>query len=324
MKKKVKTFLITGVAGFIGYSFAKKLLHNSHKVIGIDNYDDYYSVKLKKKRIDELNKFRNFKFLTINIENHISLNKIKQKKIDYIYHLAAQAGVRHSIINPAKYINTNILGTINIFKFASHIRPKSVFFASSSSVYGDGKKFPLSEESNLDPKNIYATSKVLNEISAKSFSRHHNLKIYGLRFFTIYGEWGRPDMLLFKLLKNSRDNTKLNLNNSGNHYRDFTYIDDVVKILFDLSKIKIKKKCDIFNICSNNPQYIKSLVQYYKKNHGKLYIKNSPKNNLDVFKTHGNNVKIKKLLKIKKFTKFETGFKKTIQWYKNFNSKLIY
>jgi len=321
LKKKV---LITGVVGFIGYSLAIKLLNENCHVIGVDNFDDYYSTKLKKKRLSQLKKYSRFQIKVFNIEKYESFNIIKKYNFDHIFHLAAQAGVRYSAINPNKYIKTNILGTINLFKFASTKKIKSIFFASSSSVYGDSKNFPLKENDKLYPKNIYATSKVINEITAKSFSENYNMKIFGLRFFTIYGEWGRPDMLLFKIFKNSLINKKLELNNNGNHYRDFTYINDVVEILYLLMNKKTTKSYDIYNICSNNPQNIKKLIMYFKKNLSTLKILNIPKNNLDVFKTHGDNRKIIKFLKFEKFTKFEDALKQTFQWYKKYNKRLIF
>ncbi len=325
MKTKLtKNILVTGVAGFIGFSLALKLLKQKHIVVGIDNLDDYYSVKLKKKRLIELKKYKNFKNKLINIEKSTSFDSLQKENFDHIFHFAAQAGVRHSAINPNKYIKTNILGTINLFKFASTKKIKSIFFASSSSVYGDSKNFPLKENDKLNPKNIYATSKVINEITAKSFSKNYSMKIFGLRFFTIFGEWGRPDMLLFKMFKNSLINKKLELNNNGNHYRDFTYIDDVVEILYLLMNKKTAKLYDIYNICSNNPQNIKKLITYFQKNLSTLKILKIPKNKLDVFKTHGDNKKIIKFLKFKKFSEFESAFKRTFQWYKKYNKKLIF
>lgn len=321
MKKKI---LITGVVGFIGFSLAVKLLEQKHNVIGIDNFDDYYSTKLKKKRLNELKKYKKFHFKKIDIVNLESLNCLKKYEFDHIFHFAAQAGVRYSAINPDKYIKTNILGTINLFKFASTKKIKSIFFASSSSVYGDSKKFPLKETNKLYPKNIYATSKVVNEITAKSFSENFNMKIYGLRFFTIFGEWGRPDMLLFKIFKSSLANKKLKLNNDGNHYRDFTYIKDVVEVLILLMNKKSNKAYDIYNICSNNPQYIKKIITFFKKNLSSLKTISIPKNKLDVYKTHGDNKKIINFLKFKKFSKFDTAYTKTYEWYKKNNRKLIF
>lgn len=319
----MKKILITGSAGFIGFNFALKLLKKNYEVIGIDNFDDYYSVKLKKKRVQQLQKFKNFQFFYLDITNKIFFRKLKKYNYAHIFHFAAQAGVRYSVINPVKYINTNILGTINILEFVKIKKPLSTFFASSSSIYGDSKKFPLLENDSPNPKNIYASSKIINEISAKTFSKNYNLKIYGLRFFTIYGEWGRPDMLLFKILSSAFKKTILNLNNNGKHYRDFTYIDDVTEIMYLLMKTKHKIKYDVFNVCSNNPQYIKKIINDFAKKKGKLVIKNIPKNSLDVFKTHGDNKRIKKTLKFNKFTSFEKGFSNTYEWYKKYYKKLI-
>ncbi len=321
---KIKLFLITGVAGFIGFHLAKKILSEGHIVYGVDNFDKYYSINLKNKRINLLKKFKKFNLIKMNIENEENFKKIKIKKIDHIFHFAAQAGVRYSVINPKKYINTNILGTINVLKFASKIKPKSTFISSSSSVYGDSKFFPLSEKHKLNPKNIYATSKIINEISAKSFSSNFNLKIYALRFFTVYGEWGRPDMLLFKILKSYKENKYLELNNSGNHYRDFTYIDDVIETLLLLINKNIKKNYDVFNICSNNPVHIGNMIKYIKKNVLNLKVKSVKKNTLDVYKTHGDNSKINKIIKKSKYKNFYEGFDNTYKWYFKNNKNLIF
>ena len=252
------------------------------------------------------------------------LKKINIKKIDHVFHFAAQAGVRYSAINPIKYINTNILGTINVLKFIRDKKPKSTFFASSSSVYGDSKKFPLKENDNLKPKNIYATSKMINELSARSFSKNFNLNIYGLRFFTIYGDWGRPDMLLYKIFKSTMEKKYIELNNKGNHIRDFTYIDDVTNILYNLVFKKIKKKYDIFNICSNKPIHIGKMIKEIQNQNINLKVKMINKNKLDVFKTHGDNSKILKLLKNFKFTKFNDVFKNSYKWYLKNNKNLIF
>jgi len=325
MKKKIeKKILITGVVGFIGFNLALELLKKNYFVVGVDNFDDYYSINLKKKRLQQLKKYKKFIIKKFDIGASNSFHFLKSYKFDHIFHFAAQAGVRYSVVNPKKYIYTNILGTINLFKFASTKKIKSLFFASSSSVYGDSKKFPLKETAALYPKNIYASSKVVNEITAKYFSKNFNMKVYGLRFFTLFGEWGRPDMLLYKIFKSSQTNKTLKLNNNGNHYRDFTYIEDVVEILILLMNKKVNKNYDVYNICSNNPQYIKDIIIYFKNNLSSLRTVNIPKNNLDVFKTHGDNKKIKRLLKFKSFSNFNNVLSKTFKWYKKHNKKLIF
>ena len=217
--------LITGAAGFIGFSLSNYLLKNNHKVFGIDNFDKYYSLSLKKKRLKILNKSNNFIFNQIDINNKKKLKYFfRGKRIDIIINLAAQAGVRHSFEKPIKYINVNILGFLNLIEAAKDNKIKKFIYASSSSVYGENNNFPLKENENLNPKNIYAVSKKLNEETAEMYHKINGINFIGLRFFTIYGEWGRPDMLLFKILSSAFKKTVLNLNNDGKHYRDFTYI----------------------------------------------------------------------------------------------------
>ena len=233
--------LITGVAGFIGFSIADFLLKNKKNTIfGIDNFDKYYSIKYKKFRINHLKKKSNFKFSKIDISNKTNVeNFFVKKKFDVILHFAAQAGVRYSLINPKKYIKVNKVGFENILNtiVKNHI-PQKIIYASSSSVYGNVKKLPTKETDKLKPKNIYAKTKVDNEKLAKKFSKNFNLNILGLRFFTMYGEWGRPDMFLFKLLKTIVKKNRFLLNNYGNHKRDFTYIGDVKIIIKKLIQLK--------------------------------------------------------------------------------------
>ena len=308
--------LITGVAGFIGFIFAKHLLQKKYEVFGIDNFDNYYSVKFKFLRIKELKKSKNFFFKKIDITNVVQLkNFFKNKKFDFIFHFAAQAGVRYSLINPKKYLKVNKHGFENI---VSNIKKnknlKTFFYASSSSVYGSRKKFPSSEKIKLLPQSIYARTKVGNEILAKKISKKTSFNLIGLRFFTVYGEWGRPDMFIFKLLNSHKSNKKFYLNNYGNHERDFTYIKDIVLILEKFMKIK-KFDHRIFNICSSRPINIRTLCYYLKS---KLKIKNIievKKNSFDVNKTHGDNSLLKKYFKIKKFTSFQTGLNNTVKWY---------
>ncbi len=312
--------LITGVAGFLGFSIANHLIKKNN-IFGIDNFDKYYSPFYKKKRIIELKKYKNFVFLNADINNKKKINLfIKNKKINLIMHFAAQAGVRYSFINPIKYTEVNILGFLNIVEIAKINKIKNVIYASSSSVYGESRVFPNSEKDNIKPKNIYSISKKINEDTASLYSNVFNINFIGLRFFTIYGEWGRPDMLIFKMFKSFFTNKKLNINNFGNHYRDFTYIGDVIKIIDKL----INKKFighNIFNVCSNNPQNILKIIKFFQ-NKQKIKTKLIGLNKADVFKTHGDNYKIKKFLKIKKFTSFSVGFNKTFIWYKKNFKKL--
>jgi UDP-glucuronate 4-epimerase len=309
--------LITGVAGFIGFSLARELLDRKCHVYGIDNIDNYYSIKYKNFRLNFLKKKKNFFFYKINICNR---NKIieffKNKKFDYIFHFAAQAGVRFSDKNPKKYVDTNVYGYLNILD-AIKKKPKCLFYASSSSVYGERKQLPAKEVVKADPINIYASTKYLNEIISEFYSRTFDIKAIGLRFFTVYGEWGRPDMFLFKLFKNFFNKGFFNLNNSGNHKRDFTYINDVVQIIiFLMNNKKIKnQKHIIFNVCSNNPVNIKNVIELIKKYYGFVRIKNVKKNKLDIMDTHGSNYLIKKYTNFKKFTSIKKAIKNTFFWY---------
>ena len=314
-KKKI---LITGVAGFIGFALARSLLKSGSLVYGIDNFEKYYSVELKKKRIKILKKYNDFYFNKIDFSSKKQIeNFFKNKKFDCVIHLGAQAGVRYSLTNPEKYILTNFIGFINIIENSLKKNVAKFIFASSSSVYGEQKKFPSDEKIFLDPKNIYARTKKLNEEIALDMSRFKNIEILGLRFFTVYGEWGRPDMFIMKFLKSLYSNQKLDLFNKGNHSRDFTYIDDVIEIIKKLIVKKSKKKYQIFNLCSNRPIHLKKLIKImikYTQVKPNIVLKKFQK--ADVFKTHGDNKKIKKYLNYSNFTSIDKGIEKTIKWYK--------
>ena len=309
--------LITGVAGFIGFSLAKELLKKNYLVYGIDNMDKYYSVKYKKFRLKFLNKNKNFYFSKINIEDKTKITKyFKKNNFDYIFHFAAHAGVRYSNINPKKYIDTNLYGYLNLLEAITK-KPKCIFYASSSSIYGEQKKLPVIESVRSRPINIYATTKYLNEIMSDLYARTFNIKIIGLRFFTVYGEWGRPDMFLFKLFKSFFNKDFFYLNNSGNHNRDFTYIGDVVAIIINIMKKKFKNnKHECFNVCSNKPINIKNIIKFIKKYYGSIKIRNVKRNKLDIKDTHGSNILIKKYFGFNKFTSMENGIKDTILWYR--------
>ena len=311
MKKKV---LITGVAGFIGYSLASKLLSQGYNVYGIDNFDNYYSVLFKKLRIKNLKKNKNFNFKKIDIINYKVLdNYLRKTNFEYVFHFAAQAGVRYSLINPNKYIQTNIVGFFNLMEIFKNKKVKRFFYASSSSVYGDSQKFPLKEAEKINPINIYGFSKKLNELIGEFYSKQYKLNLTGLRFFTVYGEWGRPAMFLFKLFKAIKNKKKFYLNNFGNHKRDFTYINDLVDIL---SKLMLKKdyKHNIYNISSNNPINIKKIINNYKSKY-KFNLIPTNRHIADVLHTHGSNLKVFRKIRKKKLTKSEKGIQNTFNWY---------
>lgn len=315
--------LVTGCAGFIGYHLCSKLLENKDlKIYGIDNLNNYYSVKLKKTRLNNLKLKKNFFFNKLNIVNFKKLETMfKKNKFKIVVNLAAQAGVRYSVVNPKEYVETNIMGFSNILELCRNYNVKEVYYASSSSVYGDQKKFPVKENVNLIPKNIYSLSKKNNEDIAQIYNNYYGLNAVGLRFFTVYGEWGRPDMLMLKYLLSFKKNKEFVLNNDGNHFRDFTYIRDVINILVKLIFLK-KQKDNVYNICSNKPESVKKILNKLDELYGKPKIKKQKKLSIEVLKTHGSNFKIKKIIKFKKFTNLDQGLENLVLWAKDYLNKI--
>ena len=312
--------LITGAAGFIGHSLARILIKNKkNNIIGIDNFSTYSGKDIKRLRIKILKKNKNFKFKKLDILNKKKIDLLfKKNNFDIVVHLAAEVGVRYSIIRPDKYVEANINGFFNIIDSLKHNPPEKFLFASSSSVYGDSKVFPLKENLNLEPINMYALSKKNNEEVAKIYSKKYKTKFIGLRFFTVFGELGRPDMFFFKMILSVFKNGKLYLNNSGNHYRDFTYIKDVVIILRKLISLNVKNKYEILNICSSRPVFLKNFIKTSEKYLKKINIVNVSLHPADVYKTHGSNTKLMKLIKKIKFTNLDTAIKNTIESYKKY------
>ena len=313
--------LLTGCCGFIGFNFVNSLVKTNKKIkiVGIDNLNNYYSVRLKKARLKILLKSKNFTFQKMDLENLKLLNNLfKKNKFDCIFHLAAQAGVRYSIENPKKYIDSNIVGFFNIIELARKTNIKKIFYASSSSVYGDSKKFPLNEKTIINPKNTYGLTKKFNEELAEVYSNYYDINFVGLRFFTVYGEWGRPDMMILKYIEASIKKKIFYLNNYGNHTRDFTYIGDVIKIMTKLLNLKNIRNHEIFNICSNKPLKLPKVINILNNLTKIPRVKKVGFQKADILKTHGSNKKIKKYLKFKQFTKLEKGLSNTFGWYKNY------
>lgn len=312
--------LITGTAGFIGSSLAIDLCKNKrNKVYGIDNLDSYSGKKLKLLRLNILKKNKNFTFIKLDLKEKEKLNNlIKKNKFKIIYHFAAMVGVRYSLKHPEVYIKSNILGFSNLLESLRFNLPKKIIYASSSSVYGETKKFPINELQELNPKNIYALTKKNNEDTAQIYSNIYKTQFIGLRFFTVFGEMGRPDMFIFKLLKSYFKKRVFYLNNKGNHYRDFTYIQDVKKILLFFLKTKIFFKNEVFNVCSNKPINLNIIIKFLEKKIGKFKIKNISINKADVYKTHGSNLKIRAISGIKRFTNYKVAIENTLNWYRKF------
>ena len=321
-------YLVTGCAGFIGMHLTLSLLKKNKSVIGIDNLNNYYDVNLKKKRLLNLKKFKKFNFKKVDIKNLNSLKKIvKDYKIDYIINLAAQAGVRYSISNPETYFENNIRGFFNILEIAKNKKVKHLVYASSSSVYGASQKKIFKESDNVDqPISFYASSKRSNELMAHSYSYIYNIPVTGIRYFSVYGPWGRPDMSLFIFTKKILSGKNIDVFNKGKMKRDFTFIDDAVdatyKIIHKIPKIRRPNKIckfKIFNVGGGNTI---SLINYIKLIEINLGIK--AKKNLkgmqlgDVKATLSNNNKLKSSVKFNPKTNIKVGIRKFIDWYKRF------
>ena len=321
----VMKILITGCAGFIGFHLANFLLYNTkHDIYGIDSINSYYDIKIKKDRLLTLKSKKKFKFYKFNLCNQEILSKnFKKNKYDIVINLAAQAGVRHSIDNPDEYFDNNLTAFYNIINLSRIHKIKHFIYASSSSVYGDLKKFPLKENNRTDfPLSFYAATKKCNEIIAYSFSNIYKLRCTGLRFFTVYGTFGRPDMALYKFLKNITSNKPIEMNNNGKHVRDWTYVDDVInqisKIINLRYQYKSKVPYNILNIGSNNPKSLKYFLKLIEKNLDKKAIIKYKKFQVgDVYKTHADNSLIENITKTKIKVSIENGIAKVVKWYKD-------
>ncbi len=324
MKKNI--FLVTGSAGFIGYHLSNFLLKKNFYVLGIDNINNYYSVDIKKTRINNLKKFKKFSFIKLDISNNkklfFSLEKFKNR-IRCVFHLAAQAGVRYSIERPDKYISSNLNGFFNIINYTKSNNIPYFFYASSSSVYGDNTgKLSLSKRTSK-PLSLYAATKKANEVMAHSYSEMFGLKTIGLRFFTVYGPLGRPDMSIFKFTKSLILNKPIELYNNGNHSRDFTFVDDAVSLIYNIYKNRNKlKNANIFNISNGNKVQItyvlKLLKQFLKID--KILISKLPLQPGDINTTLSDTAYTNKFTKIYKRTSINVGLKKFIKWYKEYYS----
>ena len=324
---------ITGSSGFIGFHLSKKLLDSGHSVHGFDSMNNYYDVKLKKARYEILKKYKKFSFTKNNLENQKVLsNTILKFKPKIIIHLAAQAGVRYSIEKPRVYLDSNITGTYNIIELAKKVNVKHLLIASSSSVYGANKKLPFKEIDKTETQlSIYAATKKSTESIAHSYSNIWKVPITMLRFFTVYGPWGRPDMALFKFTKGIIDNKKIDIYNKGKMYRDFTYIDDIVngiKALMNkapnlkqLNKFKNDSLSSvapfrILNIGNTRKVYLLDFITALEKELGKKAIRNyMPMQKGDVKMTLSDTTLLKKLTGYNPKTNLRLGIKNFLKWY---------
>ena len=333
MKTKI---LITGSSGFIGFHLSKKLLEKGIKVHGYDSMNNYYDVNLKKARCKILKTYKNFSFTKNKLENRKALEKIFKKfKPSVVIHLAAQAGVRYSIEKPRVYLDSNITGTYNIIEISKKLNVKHLIMASSSSVYGANKKIPFKEIDKTETQlSIYTATKKSNESMAHSYSNIWKMPITMLRFFTVYGPWGRPDMALFKFTKGILMNKKIDIYNNGKMYRDFTYIDDIVDgIRMLINKIPNHNQVGrykndslshvapfrILNIGNTKKVFLLDFIKEIEVALGKKAIRNyMPLQKGDVKQTLSNTNLLKKLTGYNPKTNYKSGIKKFLKWYLNY------
>jgi len=324
---------ITGSSGFIGFHLSKKLLDKGNTVHGFDSMNNYYDVRLKKARYQILKKYKKFSFTKGKIENQKTLSRsILKFKPKIIIHLAAQAGVRYSIEKPRIYLDSNITGTYNVIELAKKVNVKHLLIASSSSVYGANKKLPFKEIDKTETQlSIYAATKKSTESIAHSYSNIWKIPITMLRFFTVYGPWGRPDMALFKFTKGIINKKKIDIYNQGKMYRDFTYIDDIVDAinglinkapnLKQLGKIKNDTLSPIapfriLNIGNTHKVYLLDFINALEKQLGKKAIRNyMSMQKGDVKMTLSDTYLLKKITGYKPKTNYKTGIKKFLKWY---------
>ncbi len=332
--------LVTGVAGFIGYHTARALLNHGITVHGIDHLNAYYDVQLKHDRLKQLQPYDQFYFYPIGLDQRDAIQQIVEiQQITHIIHLAAQAGVRYSLTNPDSYIESNITGFLNILEVCRATDVKHLIYASSSSVYGANVKTPFSTDDAVDhPVSLYAATKKANELMAHTYSHLYNIPTTGLRFFTVYGPWGRPDMAYFKFCDAIMNDQPIQLYNHGKMLRDFTYIDDIVDAIIPLIDLaptlqtsRIGQQLTpstshapyrIYNIGNNQPEQLVTLIQYLDNLLGKKAIKQyvtmQPG---DVEKTYADIEDLERAIGFKPKTNLYTGLRQFVEWYMNYYVK---
>ena len=332
---KHKPIVVTGAAGFIGFHLSKRLLSEGFRVIGIDSVNDYYDVSLKEARLAQLSTFPDFKFHKLNLKEYGGLEEIfKGASIDYVIHLAAQAGVRYSLINPQAYVESNITAFVNILEICRHFEIKHLLYASSSSVYGANKVVPFSVKHNIDhPVSLYAATKKANELLAHTYSVNFKLPTTGLRFFTVYGPWGRPDMALFLFTKAILEGKPIDVFNYGEMNRDFTYVDDVVEGIFRLiPSVSVPDLSwdgenpnpatsfapfRVFNIGNNSPVELMQFIRVIESETGKKAQMNYlPIQKGDVPTTFADVSELQEAVGYKPSTQIAEGVRNFVQWFR--------
>jgi UDP-glucuronate 4-epimerase len=325
---------VTGIAGFIGFHLGKKLLNEGYEVVGFDNLNDYYDVQLKVDRLKELgvqdesniwiSENQNLRFIQADLlEKEVLMNLFEEEKFDYVVHLASQAGVRYSLTEPQKYIDSNITGFLNILECCRNYPVKHLVFASSSSVYGLNSKIPFSVEDSTDsPVSIYAASKKANELMAHTYSHLFKIPTTGLRFFTVYGPWGRPDMAMHLFTEAIINDKPIKVFNQGNLSRDFTYIDDIVE---SINRVMVKPNIkddlplNLFNIGNNSPEKLGDFIETIELEIGKKAQKEFlPMQNGDVERTFADVQSLIDYIGYKPQTTIRSGISNFVNWYKGY------
>lgn len=318
--------LVTGCAGFIGMHLSKKILSEGHEIIGVDNLNNYYDVQLKKDRLKQINSYEKFIFHQKDIANKEEmLDLFQNDQFDCVINLAAQAGVRHSIKQPFDYAESNLMGFMNILEGCRQGKVKKLLYASSSSVYGGNKKIPFSEDDPVNtPVSLYAATKRANELMAYSYSHLYGIESIGLRFFSVYGPWGRPDMAYFTFTRDILDGKSLNIFNNGEMRRDFTYIDDIVDSVYKIIGYGgFENLAEIINIGNSESIEIEYFVGCIENCLKKSAVKNYlPMQDGDVEVTYANIDKLAKILGYQPNTSIKDGMKKFIEWYL-YNYKIV-
>lgn len=321
------TILITGIAGFIGSHLARNLLTRGDKILGIDNISDYYDVNLKYDRLNILKKYKNFIFEKVDISNYSDLEKIiKKHKVSKICHLAAQAGVRYSLEAPMEYIKSNIVGHLNMLEICRNYEIKNIVYASSSSVYGGNTKVPFSVSDRVDsPVSLYAATKRSDELMSYTYNHLYGINTIGLRFFTVYGPWGRPDMATWIFTKKIINDEPIEVFNNGNMERDFTYIDDIINgtisILDSCKDDSNESFSKVYNIGNNKPENLLNFITLIEENLGKKAIKiMKPLQKGDVANTYADIKDIQADYNFTPKTKLVEGIPRFIEWFKSYHN----
>ncbi|WP_199524131.1 NAD-dependent epimerase [Pseudoalteromonas sp. bablab_jr011] len=333
-------YLVTGAAGFIGAATSQKLLAQGHTVVGVDNLNDYYDVNLKHARLAQFEQHENFTFIKLDIADRVEMTELfTSEKFDRVIHLAAQAGVRYSIENPNAYADSNLVGHLNILEGCRHNNVQHLVYASSSSVYGLNEKTPFETTDSVDhPVSFYAATKKANELMAHSYSHLYNLPTTGLRFFTVYGPWGRPDMAPFIFTKKMLDGDTIDINNNGDMWRDFTYIDDIVEGVVRAADV-VPKRDENWKVETGSPASSSAPFKVYNIGHGSPInlmkfieaieseldieaIKNFREMQAgDVYKTYADTQDLFAVTGYKPAVGVEQGVADLISWYKDFYNK---